>query len=169
VGRTLHRQEHPEKKLKVNSFSFPIFKYLMISLTLLFALSPVARAENWNRMVLNIKGIEAERGGQIHVFVFLEDGFPIKHEKAQKSYVKPVKKEVLSLSIEAPANVPFALKVHHDEDGNNMVTKNWTGIIPAEGLGFSAGAKMNFGPPSFAKAKINIPMGKAASINMQYP
>ena len=140
-----------------------------VMLAILLTTSGIVRSENWHPMVLKVTGIEADRGGTIHTFVFLEDGFPIQHEKAPRSYVSPIRGSEATISIEAPVDVPFALKVHHDEDGNNKVTKNWTGIFPAEGFGFSAGARMSMGPPSFADAKMTMPESNAVSIPMRYP
>ena len=75
------------------------------------------------------------------------------------------------ISIEFSA-VPdeFAIKVLHDEDETGKVTKNWTRIIPAEGLGFSQGAKLRFRPPSFARAKVKLSdTSSPITIRMIYP
>ena len=63
-----------------------------------------------------------------------------------------------------------AVKVHHDEDGDTKVTKNWTGIYPAEGLGFSNKQRVTFtGPPSYKKSKIlRANFGEIVEIDMRY-
>ena len=106
---------------------------------------------NWTNVTLNIHNIEPERGGLISVYIFLEEGFPIKHHKAIKYYSTEAKDKTQLLNITVP-EVPFAIKIHHDEDSSGSVTKNWTGFIPAEGLGFSSGAKLGYGPPDFDDA-----------------
>jgi uncharacterized protein (DUF2141 family) len=153
----------------MNLITFRIVKYLLLMFSMLFASPAIVRAENWRPLVMKIKGIEASRGGQIRVFVFVKDGFPTKNDKALKTYTQPVGDGEIMIPIEAPADIPFALKVHHDEDGNNKLTKNWTGIFPTEGLGFSSDAKLNFGPPSFAAAKMSMPESMRVSISMLYP
>lgn len=119
-------------------------------------------------MTLTVEGIEPARGGEVHVYVFLGQGFPIKHEKAVKRYRFEVTTATYSLPIEVP-DVPFAIKVHHDEDRSGGVTKNWTGVLPAEGLGFSSGARMGLGPPSFKEAAMNRPESGVGSVSVRYP
>ena len=146
-----------------------ISKYIALAIAAV-GLSPASvRAESWLPLVVTVSGIEPDRGGQIQFFVFLKDGFPIRHRKALKSQVRPVAGKKMTVTLNVPADVPFALKAHHDEDGNNKVSKNWTGIFPAEGLGFSSDAKMTPMPPSFADAKMVVPQGNATSITLRYP
>ena len=102
------------------------------------------------------------------IYVFLENGFPIQHDQSIKQYRINVTKKVEQIDVEVP-NSKFALKVHHDEDLSGKVTKNWTGIFPAEGLGFSSGAKISFGPPSFKQAAMTLPNDKVTQIFMMYP
>jgi uncharacterized protein (DUF2141 family) len=52
---------------------------------------------------------------------------------------------------------------------DTRVTKNWTGLIPKEGLGFSAGVTILTGPPSFRKAKIKFAENQPVEISMRYP
>jgi len=52
-------------------------------------------------------------------------------------------------------NIPFsyyAIKVFHDEDGDDRLDTNFLGI-PTERFGFSNNRKVLFGPPDFEKAK----------------
>lgn len=52
-------------------------------------------------------------------------------------------------------NIPFgeyAIKVHHDEDGNNEMDTNFLGI-PSEDYGFSNNASGTFGPADWEDAK----------------
>ena len=153
----------------MNVSLFRPIHFIMVTLTMITTLSSPTRAESWSTIDLTIENIEAERGGLLHVYLFLKDGFPVDHKKALRSYVKPVNSKVIPFSIQAPSDAPFALKIHHDENGDRKVTKNWTGIFPAEGLGFSSGAKLSFGPPSFKKAKMMMPASKSISITMRYP
>lgn len=96
------------------------------------------------------------RPGQILILVFLKSGFPKDHSKAiHSSKVIPEKSEMI-IPMKVPCNMGFSIKVLHDEDMNGMVTKNWTGYLPKEGMGFSAGVTILGGVPTFKKAKIRL-------------
>jgi len=131
-------------------------------------LTTKAFSMTWTTIDLGINNIEPHRGGVISIYVFLKEGFPVKHDQALRYFSCDVNTESLRVEIEVP-NVPFALKVHHDEDNSGAVSKNWTGFIPAEGLGFSSGAKLGFGPPSFKDAMMTLPENYATEINISYP
>ncbi len=122
----------------------------------------------WREMTLTVEQIDSSRGGDIYVYIFLEEGFPIKHNKAVRNYRFSATKRSHSLRIAVPDS-SFAIKVHHDQDRSGKVTKNWTGILPAEGLGFSSGARLGFGPPSFKDAVIRKPDSDKVSIKVIYP
>lgn len=122
----------------------------------------------WTELTLTIDEIESKRGGEMFVYVFLEDGFPLEHEKALKHYRFNVTRQTHQLIVDVP-DAPFALKVHHDEDMSGTITKNWIGLYPVEGLGFSSGAKIGFGPPSFEEAVMHIPDDKKTRLPMIYP
>lgn len=143
-------------------------KYIMTIFLLSFSLIVEAQEMNWKILQLTIHDIEVKRGGVMSVYVFLEEGFPIKHDQAVKFYRFDVSNESHILEIEIPDRT-FALKVHHDENMSGKVTKNWTGIFPTEGIGFSSGAKIRFGPPSFKQAAMTLPHDNAAHIYMVYP
>lgn len=72
-------------------------------------------------------------------------------------------------SIEEDENI--AIKIHHDENRDGKVTKNWTRIWPKEGLGFSNGQKLTLtGPPNFKKSKLSKEQLKAELIiAVRYP
>lgn len=109
-----------------------------------------------NNLTVNITNIKPEKGGQLMVMVFGEQGYPKKHEQAiQMQIVKTLKPE-LSLEFDVPLE-DVAIKVLHDEDSNGKVTKNWTGIWPKEGLGFSNNQKVSItGVPTFKASKIRL-------------
>ncbi|MCF6211400.1 MAG: DUF2141 domain-containing protein [Gammaproteobacteria bacterium] len=125
-------------------------------------------AMNWTEINLTVTDIDVTRGGEIIVLVFQEKGFPKDHSKALKKYIFVAKNNPYNLKITVP-NAVFALKIHHDEDRSGSVKKNWTGIIPAEGIGFSSGAKIRFGPPSFEAARMQPPDSGEVAIAIRYP
>lgn len=147
-----------------------ILKYLAATVPILTTAAPTpALPTDWRPLSVNVTDIDAVRGGQLQLFVFLEDGFPIKHEKALRQRTHPVDGTDAAFAIEVPSAEPFALKLHHDEDGSGQVTKNRTGIFPAEGFGFSAGAKMAIAPPTFTDAALTLPESGRVSIPMISP
>ena len=117
---------------------------------------------------ITVTGIDTSRGGKILVLIYGPDGFPKNHAKAKYRAMKVATKPTLifDFSVEL-AN--YAVKVLHDENETGEVTKNWSGMLPAEGLGFSNGAGLSLsGPPSFKQAM--LPMSNAEfSIKLKYP
>jgi len=103
---------------------------------------------------IHVSGIEPARGGTLYVMLFAKDGYPKKHAKAIEKQKVPADKTEMDFTFTTDRD-DVAIKVHHDEDGNGKVTKNWTGIYPAEGLGFSQGQRLKMtGAPSYRKSKI---------------
>lgn len=112
-----------------------------------------AQATNHQIEVL-VNGIDTSRPGKILVMLFAEPGFPKVHDKAlQINRYDSDRSEFSVVFDNAPAQ--FAIKVLHDEDEDGKVSKNWTGLIPKEGLGFSNGAKITFKAPSFSSARLD--------------
>ena len=138
----------------------------------LFLMPTVVRAEP-ESIVVEVSDIDVDRGGNLIVLVFGAPGFPIEHDKALFAQTKPVASPRMTFTFAAPApsHTDLAFKVLHDQDANGKVTKNWTGIWPQEGLGFSNGAQMrSMGPPKFDDAK--LPRSQALqgiSMPVRYP
>jgi len=118
---------------------------------------------------LCLKNIDKNRNGELIILVFMEDGFPKNHSQAIKKYFAVPENSEISVLIEVPENQVFAIVVLHDEDLNGKVTKNWTGYIPKEGLGFSSGVTILGGVPKFKKAQIRFIENAALIITMRYP
>lgn len=119
-------------------------------------------------VTINIINIKQERGGQLVVFVFLESGFPKVHEQSIMRFKRMVDNNKMQMMIQVPSQEMFAIKVLHDENMDEKVTKNWTGIIPRDGIGFSNGARIGFGPPKFSAAKIRYAENVTLTIDLQY-
>ena len=108
-------------------------------------------------IIVEVSDIDVDRGGNLIVLVFGAAGFPVEHDKALFAQTQPVSaaRMTFTLDVPAPSQAELAFKALHDQDANGKVTKNWTGIWPREGLGFSNGARMHsLGPPKFDDAKI---------------
>jgi uncharacterized protein (DUF2141 family) len=58
---------------------------------------------------------------------------------------------------------------YHDENGNGAFDQTWIGL-PDEGLGFSNGAWIGFGAPSFEEAAVEITRSQPViGISLRYP
>ena len=121
---------------------------------------------------IRVTGINVNRGGDIRVMIFGEKGFPKVHKKALSAQTKRANKEILEFKFYLKTlNNEIAVKVLHDENGDGKVTKNWTGIYPKEGLGFSNGQKIGMtGPPNYNNSKLSKDQLKAGlKISVRYP
>lgn len=103
---------------------------------------------------IKVSNINIKRGGNITVMIFGKEGFPKNHKKAIATQTKMATKKTLEFKF--PLNMSeLAVKILHDENGDGKVTKNWTGIFPKEGLGFSNGQRITMtGPPNYKKSKL---------------
>lgn len=128
-----------------------------------------SRQGDFRKAIISLRNIDTERPGQIIVFIFLKSGFPKDHAQAIRSYTYAPAAAEMAIVVEVPSSAEFAVKVLHDEDMDSRVSKNWTGYIPKEGLGFSAGATILTGAPSFRRAKINSAASQTIEISMRYP
>lgn len=103
-----------------------------------------------SEIIVLVEGIDTARGGVVTAMLYDEDGFPKAHEKAVATQTEQAEQEILEYRFDIGEREHFAIKIHHDENEDGNVTKNWTGIIPKEGLGFSNGGGIGmFGPPSY--------------------
>lgn len=143
---------------------------LFVMLSSLIPQGSFAQAQN---ISVEVSGIDVRRGGNLIVLIFAREEFPVKHEKALLSKTAQVSNERMGFTFHAPlpSTAELAFKVLHDQDENNKVTKNWTGIWPAEGLGFSNGARMHAaGPPGFDDAKLSREqLMRGVRMNLTYP
>ena len=121
-------------------------------------------------MMLQITNIDHARGGNIIVYIFEKDGFPKKHDKAILTQTKSADASSLTFTFAIKPEV-IAVKVLHDEDMDGKVTKNWSGIYPKEGLGFTNKQKVSFtGPPKYRKSKVTKESYKnGLTISIIYP
>lgn len=127
-------------------------------ITLLSMISTISLAQDKAADIITVKvtGVDTDRGGNLVVLAFAEDGFPIQHQKALLTQTLKADRKEVTVTFVAPPDKELAFKVLHDEDASGKVTKNWTGIWPKEGLGFSNGATMRLtGPPKFSRAKLS--------------
>lgn len=98
-------------------------------------------------------GIKSKEGAVRCAIFGSADGFPKGVEKAKKRLViKDLNGEKATCAFtEMPAGT-YAIVALHDLNANEKMDANMLGI-PKEPLGFSNGAKVKMGPPSFDDAK----------------
>ncbi len=126
--------------------------------------------ENQTTFKIEVTNIDVSRGGNISVMVFTEKGFPKNHDKAVLMQTQETKHKTTSFLFTTDIKT-LAIKIHHDEDSDGKVTKNWTGIWPKEGLGFSNNQKVNLlGAPKYKKSKLSYEQFKdGLNIPVLYP
>ena len=139
---------------------------LMMTMTVLSTAVPAFAKE----ITVTVEEIDTERPGHIMVMLYSEDGFPKDHAKALSTQTQSVTTGSNTMRFRFTVEKDnFAIKILHDENMDGEVSKNWTGIIPSEGLGFSNGAKLGFGPPSYRDAVLNTDeVGKEIAIPIIY-
>ncbi|MGA0597753.1 DUF2141 domain-containing protein [Enterovirga sp. CN4-39] len=67
----------------------------------------------------------------------------------------PAKAGSLDVRIGAVPPGPYAIQAFHDRNGDGKLATNMLGI-PSEPFGFSRAPSMNFGPPAFADAVVEV-------------
>jgi uncharacterized protein (DUF2141 family) len=106
--------------------------------------------------------------GKIKVALWQDaEGFTDPEAAVAKLTVEPLGK-VARVTIRDLPPGTYALASYHDENGNGKFDKTLIGW-PDEGLGFSNGAWIKLGPPSFEEAAITLGAGaSAAVISLRY-
>ncbi len=119
---------------------------------------------------IKVNNIDIKRGGNIIVMIFGEEGFPKKHEMAFLTQSKKSQHETIGFSFDVNMEA-LAVKVLHDENGDGKVTKNWTGIWPKEGLGFSNNQKISLkGAPKYKNSRLlKEQLNDGINISIIYP
>ena len=121
---------------------------------------------------ISVNDIDTKRGGDIRVYIFGEDGYPKKHDEALYAQNKKAIESSILFTFEVDNTLKeFAIKLFHDENGDGKVSKNWTGIYPKEGLGFSNDQKLGmFGPPNYKNSKLSRDeFSEVINISIVYP
>ena len=103
---------------------------------------------------IEVSGIDVKRGGSIIVMIFGENGFPKIHKMALHVQIDNSLQETMEFEFDLNLE-EMAVKVLHDENEDGKVTKNWTGIYPKEGLGFSNDQKVTMtGAPTYKNSRL---------------
>ncbi|NOY72665.1 MAG: DUF2141 domain-containing protein [Gammaproteobacteria bacterium] len=138
---------------------------------ILFGVFMISANNTWaTDLKIKVNNIDIKRGGNIIVMIFGEEGFPKKHEMAFFTQSKKLRNETMKFSFDVNME-ELAVKVLHDENGDGKVSKNWTGIWPKEGLGFSNDQKISLkGAPKYNNSKLLKEQFKdGINISITYP
>ena len=82
---------------------------------------------------------------------------------------QPARPGAVRFTIPGLAPGRYAVASYHDENGNGEFDQTWIGL-PDEGLGFSNGAWIGLGAPSFEEAEVEINGTKSIiAVSLRYP
>ncbi len=108
-------------------------------------------------IVVEVEGLPNNRG-QVYSHLYSEkhsEYFPTKSSNATyKRLIKPENQNVTIVYENIPYGV-YALTVHHDEDSNNKMNRNFIGY-PTEGFGLSNNPTIYFSVPKFDECKFDV-------------
>jgi uncharacterized protein (DUF2141 family) len=120
------------------------------------------------RVVVTVRGFRS-RAGSLRVKLVAEaDGFPSSDAHvAAKRRVPIDAAAAVSVAFEGLVPGDYAVVALHDEDDDAELDRRLG--LPAEGLGFSSGARIRFGPPSFEEARFELGERDAElALDLQY-
>jgi len=105
--------------------------------------------------------VKIEKGGMaVAIFPKSEaKGFPDGAGYIRKVYKKPDGHSPFKIDILDLAEGEYALSAFQDEDGDEMLARDWLGI-PSEPFGFSNNPRIYFGAPSFRRSSFSVLPGK---------
>lgn len=109
------------------------------------------------RVSLEITGLD-EAGGEIAAALFSRDGRWLGPDPVAAQRV-PAEGGGMRLVFEDIAPGRYAAVVYQDVNANGELDTGFMGL-PAEPYGFTAGARVRFGPPSFDAAAFDVAAGQ---------
>ncbi len=117
------------------------------------------------QLELTIDGLKHGNGKLIVMLFDDQDSFPTQYDEAVKTQVVNLDgRTQVEMTFDQLATGHYAIRVHHDEDGNGKLKKRF--FRPKEGLGFSNNYKMTLLPPNFDDARFTLVKGDTqVSIN----
>lgn len=103
-------------------------------------------------ITVTVAGVENAQGN-IRIAVCTKDEFL----KPGCRFAASAPAEAGTVTLVVPDVPPgtYAVQAYHDANGNRKIDRSFFGA-PKEGIGFSNGAPMKYGPPEFAEAAVKI-------------
>lgn len=130
------------------------FAVLALGAQALGALSHGAQAVEGSELTIVVENLRSAEG---NVYVALWDaaeGFT-KHDAALILSDRPATFGQVRFTFNSLKPGLYAVVSFHDENRNGDLDRTWLGL-PDEGLGFSNGARIDLGPPSFEEAAFEL-------------
>lgn len=103
---------------------------------------------------LTIEAFKSNKG-KVLVAIYNSAQTYLDEEKALLKKIIHIQNQKATVKLDELPFGEYALVCFHDENSNQKLDKSMMGI-PKEGFGFSNNAKPVFGPPSFAKCRIQL-------------
>lgn len=131
-----------------------------------FFLGP-ASAQESSTLTVVVQGIENAQG-KIRIAIWDDQEHFTEGDYKLASGVIKAQAGQVEFVFEGLRPGPYAMATYHDEDDDNDFDQTWIGL-PAEGLGFSNGAWIGLGPPSFDEAAVQVSPGpQTTTITLRY-
>lgn len=109
-----------------------------------------------------VKNLRSDRG-RVRLALWHDPAGFTKPEAALSTLKVAPRGRVARVTIAGLKPGRYALATYHDENDNGKLDRTWIGW-PEEGLGFSNGAWINLGPPTFKAAAVEIAPGAQAIV-----
>lgn len=125
-----------------------------------------ARKARLGSVSVDLLGVESSQGQLLAALFRDQRNFPGGGDKAFARRVQKARAGTMRLTFENIPEGPYAITVHHDEDGDFELDTGLFGI-PTEGYGFSRNAHAPFGPPSFDDSKLVMTPGQQQHLRIR--
>ena len=120
-----------------------------------------------HRVVVTVRGFRSREGSLRVKLVAEADGFPGSDAHVVAKRRVPIDADTVSVAFDGVASGDYAVVALHDEDDDAELDRRLR--LPAEGLGFSNGARIRFGPPSFEDARFELgELDAEVGVELQY-
>lgn len=129
----------------------PNLRGLMVAATLALAPLP-ATAQQGVSVRVTVFGVHNDRG-EVLAAVCPEADFL--SDRCTLRAAVPAAFGAVTLTLPEVPPGRYAVQAFHDENANRTIDRSLLGM-PKEGMGFSNGAAMRFGPPDFAEAAVEV-------------
>ena len=132
---------------------------LLLSASLAVAMSasseePAATGTEVGKLTVVPVGLEKDEGSVMIRLASGEADFESDGPAFRLAIVKVENKQAVAVFEDVPHG-EYAIKIFHDENGNEKLDSNFLGI-PKEKFGFSNNALGRFGPPSYEQARFRF-------------
>jgi len=106
------------------------------------------------KVVIQVSGVEAKKGGELAVGFFNKNNF-LKAGRQSLGVTKEINGETMEIIFDRVPVGEYGIAIFQDIDRNKDLNTNFIGF-PTEPMGFSNNARIRFGPPSFDDVKITV-------------